>query len=358
MSTSYMKTLFRHIAIWTFALAFWTLMREFGQEVVRSYEPLRINGQITTLLVLGLSAGILFGSLEYVYEKYIFRNMAFGKAVFLGSMGYAAVIVLIIALAVIIFTSLADESYSRTQYRNLLLSKQTLLLTFFFITVGTFTNLFREIDKKFGHGNLWKMFRGEFYSPKEEHRIFLFLDLKSSTATAELLGHFKYSKLLQDCFKDLAVVENHKAEIYQYVGDEAVLTWHLEEGLKDNHCINAFYAFKQRLEDRKTHYIDTYGMLPEFKAGLHMGKVVTAEVGELKREIAHHGDTINTAARIQEKCNDIEKEFLISEEAKNLLSDSVNMKYHDQWAVLLKGKRKIIKIFSVERLSKADNEVI
>ena len=89
-----------------------------------------------------------------------------------------------------------------------------------------------------------------------------------------------------------------------------------------------------------------------------MGKVVTAEVGELKREIAHHGDTINTAARIQEKCNDIEKEFLISEEAKNLLSDSVNMKYHDQGAVLLKGKRKIIKIFSVERLSKADNEVI
>jgi len=30
---------------------------------------------------------------------------------------------------------------------------------------------------------------------------------------------------------------------------------------------------------------------------------VVAEVGEIKTEIAYHGDTINTAARIQEQCN-------------------------------------------------------
>tara|TARA_R110002051_G_scaffold280349_1_gene341954 strand:+ start:9944 stop:10996 length:1053 start_codon:yes stop_codon:yes gene_type:complete len=343
----FLNTIFRHIIIWTFALSFWTLLREFGQEVVRDYETLPFSEQLAIHLVLGLFSGLLFGSLEYLYEKYVFRNMGFGKAVFLGSLGYVLVIVLIIVLALIVFSSLSVESYSAEEYWNVILSKQTILLTCYFFIVGTFTNLFREIDKKFGRGNLWIMFRGDYYTPKEEEKIFLFLDLKSSTQTAETIGHFKYSKMLQDCFRDLGVVDTYAAEIYQYVGDEAVLSWDLRKGIENNNCIMAFYAFKSILTVNQKQYLDAYGIVPEFKAGIHLGKVVTAEIGELKREIAHHGDTINTAARIQEKCNILGKELLISEETKNSLMASTSLEYHDEGEIRLKGKAKKVRIFSV-----------
>lgn len=347
MTKNYLKTIFRHIFIWTFALAFWTLMRDFGQEVVREYEVLDFMDQVVIHLILGLFAGLLFGSLEYVYENYIFRNMAFGKAVFLGSLGYVSVIVLMLVLATLIFSALAEESYSWAQYKRIWFSKQTFLLVFYFFMIGTFTNLFREIDKKFGHGNLWKMFKGEFYSPKEEEKIFLFIDLKSSTKTAEILSHFKYSRMLQDCFRDLSIVDKYGAEIYQYVGDEAVLSWDIKNGLKDNNCVEAFFAFKDKLLEQKKHYMDNYGILPEFKAGIHSGKIVTAEVGELKREIAHHGDTINTAARIQEKCSILGRELLVSEKLKDSLLHSKTLKYRDEGEIRLKGKTKKVRIFSV-----------
>lgn len=95
--------------------------------------------------------------------------------------------------------------------------------------MGSLIEIFYEIDRKLGQGVLLKFLLGQYYQPKEEERVFLFMDLKSSTFYAEKLGHFKYSRLIQDCFKDIssAVVKNH-AQIYQYVGDEVVLTWNLK----------------------------------------------------------------------------------------------------------------------------------
>ena len=43
-----------------------------------------------------------------------------------------------------------------------------------------------------------------------------------------------------------------------------------------------------------------------------MGMVTAVEVGDIKRDIAYHGDTLNTAARIQSICNSYEKKFLSS----------------------------------------------
>ena len=37
------------------------------------------------------------------------------------------------------------------------------------------------------------------------------------------------------------------------------------------------------------------------------------EVGEIKREISYLGDVLNTAARIQGKCNDLGANLLVSE---------------------------------------------
>lgn len=73
----------------------------------------------------------------------------------------------------------------------------------YIITVDIFMLSLRQVNLMLGEGNLSKILMGKFYSPREEERGFMFLDLQASTMLAEKLGHIKYSKLVQDCFNDL-----------------------------------------------------------------------------------------------------------------------------------------------------------
>jgi adenylate cyclase len=174
----------------------------------------------------------------------------------------------------------------------------------------------------------------------------MFMDLRSSTTYAEKLGHTKYSRLIQDCFSDLTeTVTRHNAQIYQYVGDEVVLTWDLAKGLDNNNCINAFFCYDKTLQQRGGHYKKYYGVIPEFKAGVNLGDVMVAEVGELKKEIAYHGDALNTAARIQEKCNEFAKRILISEKVRDALTSHPGHEFGEVGSISLKGKEKPVNIY-------------
>ena len=179
----------------------------------------------------------------------------------------------------------------------------------------------------------------------------MFLDLKDSTPYAEQLGHVRFSQLIQDCFYDLnKVVPNFNAEIYQYVGDEAILSWKPKDGIRDLNCIAVFFAFKEKLTEHVSNYQNKYGLVPEFKAGVNVGEATIAEVGDVKKEIAYHGDVLNTAARIQAVCNTYEKALLISEKLENLLHFTSEYKKVLVDEVSLKGKSKPIKIFSIEKV--------
>src|SRR5205085_5288492 len=103
-----------------------------------------------------------------------------------------------------------------------------------------------------------------------------------------------------------------KAEIYQYVGDEVILTWEVEHGLKNSNCLQTFFMFQERLAKNRGNYIKRFGVGPEFKAGLHFGKVVSAQIGDLKREIVYNGDVLNTTSRIQNECNKYHRDCLMS----------------------------------------------
>ncbi len=82
---------------------------------------------------------------------------------------------------------------------------------------------------------------GKYRSPREEERIFLFMDLKSSTALAESLGHLQYSGFIRDSLMDVnRVLQPFNAEVYQYVGDEIVLSWKTNEGLHNLSCVQFF----------------------------------------------------------------------------------------------------------------------
>ena len=178
----------------------------------------------------------------------------------------------------------------------------------------------------------------------------MFLDLKSSTTIAEKLGHIKFSRLIQNCFADLTpVVTEHKVEIYQYVGDEAVLSWPLESGLENNHCIHCYFDYMKVLEEKADHYQKEYGLKPFFKAGVHLGEVIVAEVGLIKREIAYHGDVLNTTARIQSRCNELQQPLLVSGQLLQYLQTDNKIQSQHLGEEILKGKKTAVAIYGVSR---------
>ena len=344
----------RHAVVWFLSFAFWMLMREFGHEIVQEEGPDRAMTfiqRVRFLAIIGVGAGVIFGSLEYLIDKYIYKKISFGKTILIGSVSYLVAVILLVTFGMRAFTKMLGVEMSLAIYKDYLFSGEMLLLVIYCFIVGFFIDLFREIDKKFGPGNLWRMMKGEFYHPKEEQRIFMFLDLKNSTGIAEQLGHQKYSELIQDCFHDVSeIVVKYKADIYQYVGDEIVLTWTIKDGLEDLNCIKFFFAYKTKLQEEALVYQGKYDLVPEFKAGLEMGSVMVAEVGDLKREIAYHGDVLNTASRIQGCCNTYGRSILISENIEQTLRDSLAEQTKLLGDIQLRGKKKNIKIYSVEEL--------
>jgi adenylate cyclase len=135
--------------------------------------------------------------------------------------------------------------------------------------------------------------------------------------------------------------------LYQYVGDEVVLTWEWEEGLKHHQCISLYFAFMELIRSKSEKLKREFGLIPEFKAGIHGGFVTVAEVGDIKREIAYHGDVINTASRIQSKCNELQKSLLISSEIKKNLPENT-FRIENMGEVNLRGKKEPVDICAIE----------
>ena len=112
--------------------------------------------------------------------------------------------------------------------------------------------------------------------------------------------------------------------------------------------MEVFFAYMNRLQEKSDYYLTKYNNIPEFKAGLHFGKVTVAEVGVVKKEIAYHGDVLNTAARIQDQCNVFQQKLLISKALLNELVLQSPLKSIDIGEVQLKGKMQTVALYGIQ----------
>ena len=176
----------------------------------------------------------------------------------------------------------------------------------------------------------------------------MFLDMKSSTTLAETLGAQKYFSLLNTFFRDISEpILERDAEIYQYIGDEVVLTWPVESGFRDANCIRVFFEILAEVERRRAYYQAEFGHVPAFKAGLHFGDVIAAEIGDLKKEIVYSGDVLNTTARIESMCNAFDQQLIASEELVSLLELPNFVAAKSLGPVALRGKADAIPLTAI-----------
>ena len=77
-------------------------------------------------------------------------------------------------------------------------------------------------------------------------------------------------------------------------------------------CVRACFGAFDRIDAQRSAYERDFGLVPDFRAGLHCGPVAVGELGYLKKEIALIGDTMNAAARIVEARRETENRVLAS----------------------------------------------
>ena len=126
-----------------------------------------------------------------------------------------------------------------------------------------------------------------------------------------------------------------------------IVCWKLKTGLKNNTCISCFFAMKGALEMQKEKYISKFGVLPDFKAGLHAGLVTAGEIGSLKKEIIYTGDVLNTAARLQGLCNQFDANFLVSDDFISQVHLPTEYTIKSVGEHVLKGRNTPMTIFSI-----------
>lgn len=190
--------------------------------------------------------------------------------------------------------------------------------TFTIVVIASFlaalvVNFVGQVNRLLGRGVLVSLILGRYHRPREEVRVFLLIDVRGSTQIAALLGNLRYHDFLRRFISDVtASVVRHRGDVYRYVGDEVILTWTAEEGLRDARCVRAVFDISDTLDAARTEYEAEFGVAPDFWSGLHLGQVVAGEVGTIKHEIAYLGDALNVAARVEQACKELDHQFLAS----------------------------------------------
>ena len=342
------------INFWVIAYVIFFILLYFISLAVTSLYSQTVEVSIGENIVVAIIAAVFFGAILGVIDFFIekkLRGKSLGIEILTKGVLYLATWYLVTFIGYTIGTSMDAKFVDSPilKYTELFSGNIFYASSIYTAVMIVIISFIKQMNNKFGPGILIPMLLGKFRKPSVDERIFLFMDLKDSTTYAERLGHIRFSEMIQDCFLDVnKVLPPFNAEIYQYVGDEVVLSWNSQDGLKNLNCIKFFFTFQNHLQQRKEYYEEKYGFVPQFKAGSNLGNVTVAEVGDIKREIAYHGDTINTASRIQSVCNTFGKSFIISEGLKNQIDwdDSFETEFID--SIKLKGKETEIKLFSVD----------
>ncbi len=350
------KTIFIITLLWVIFLSL-LFLYEFNSYKFRFpelYADLDPWLEYGVLMLAGILAGLIGGSIFVYSINTKAQKRPFYYGIFLSTIYFLLIYIFISSSMSIIVLSTQQGQFPfhpdilKITFQNFFepFQLRNILVWTFIVAV---TQFMLQVNDKFGPGNLWKIFTGKYHSPIEELRVFMFLDLKSSTSIAENLGHQQYYHFLNEFYGLISdPIINRSGEIYQYVGDEVIVSWTTERAIKHMNCLYCFFDIKTIIKKNSHVFKEKYDLVPDFKAGIHFGPITAGEVGIIKRDIVFTGDVLNTTSRIQSSCNSFQTDLLISE---NTLALFDNIKPFE--AILidkidLRGKEKKISVFTLK----------
>jgi adenylate cyclase len=295
--------------------------------------------------------GFIVCSAEAFFLKNAFRHLPFWLSILLRMtltffLFWAVAVVFLLAYFIFRYNGSFDE-FTDIFFNKILLTPSFLMFMLDLGLLAFISILLLEVIDKYGPGGFSNTIRGRYNKPRIENRIFIFLDINDSTTIAEKLGHEKYFSMLKDFFADITEpILANGGEIYQYVGDEIVLSW--KNTLQNKYrCLQFIRQAADALSKKEKNYQKKYGFLPTFKTGIHAGEVTAGFIGIIKKELVYSGDTLNTTARIRSKCHELNHAHVLSGEFLLNFNKPAACQINEIGEILLKGKMEKEKLYAL-----------
>jgi adenylate cyclase len=255
----------------------------------------------------------------------------------------------VILVLIVILVGLLGRAFLHNSYEISFLIEPHFFRTLFFVfTAIILIQAALQIVRIIGGGTLIKFILGKYYLPVREEKIFMFLDLVGSTALAERLGDVGVQTMITKFFFDIddPIIE-YGGEVHRYVGDQVVVTWPLGSGEDNMRVIQCCFAIARKIREKALEYEREFGMVPSYRIGLHGGPVVISQCGDHKQEISYFGDTVNTAARIEQQCKAFDCPLLISSELLGRITLPESIQIQSKGTVTLSGREKETELVTI-----------
>jgi adenylate cyclase len=254
---------------------------------------------------------------------------------------YVVVIVGGLTLALVIFDSPQAFVFDERFRTSLIFS----------VSMAVLANLVFEMGGLLGFGTLKNLLTGRYVQPKREQKAFLMIDMKDSTGLAERLGPIRFHELLNAFFRDVAdAALECDAGIHKYVGDEAILTWTADRAMAGGECLACPFVARDRIAANGEDYRRRFGVMPEFRAALHCGEVVAGEIGDVRREIAYVGDTLNVTARLLDAAKSLGRDVLVSADMLKQAALPPDLRAEPLPTLTVRGRAAPLGISALQRL--------
>jgi class 3 adenylate cyclase len=208
-----------------------------------------------------------------------------------------------------------------------------------------------EMRRLVGGPMLLSALLGTYHRPSRQQRIVMFLDMAHSTRLAESMGELRVHDLITRFFFDLdQPVSDLGGVVHAYVGDEVIVTWPVAADPELNaRCVRCFFAIDDAIARRAKLYEAEFGLVPEFRAGMHAGPLIVSECGDEKRQLALFGDTMNVGARLCDYCKAVEARLVVSEALVRMMTAPSGVTFGGAASIEVRGREARIEAHVVER---------
>jgi len=266
-------------------------------------------------------AWALLGVWTGVLEEFLFRRRFRSLAIPLQLIGKAlAVNLFTIAVLALAWLAAHGHSIPGTERWHLPLGDvvEAVGIYRFALQVVAITSvaiLVVQVEEFMGRRFFMGFLLGWYDKPRISERVVLSIDLVGSSALNERLGDLLYFRFLNTTHSLMTdAILRHDAEIHKYVGDEVIFTWSMAAGTHGFNCVALYFDIQDRIEAHRPRLMREFGVVPEFRGGLHGGRVITAQVGHIKRAIDLSGDVMNTTSRVQSMAKNLHVGLVATQE--------------------------------------------
>ncbi|HMD00558.1 MAG TPA: hypothetical protein VKH37_10405, partial [Ferruginibacter sp.] len=251
---------------------FWTLIDVITVIVLKTGNP---RSPFRSLLLREIAVFLMSCVMGYLFV-YSLRQVFRSRSVFV-NFAFKSVVLLVAAFLMNLLVHYVDAVFVEgkgsqhafdffiQELKDVRILIQKIL---YWLILFVITQLYIEINEKYSPGVFIDIILGKYIQPKVERRIIMFMDLKDSTPTAEKLGHEEYFKFIREFIYDVstALIE-HGGRIYQYVGDEIVVSW-LYNRRNLRRCMAAIIEARKNLQKKSEKFRRAYSVVPEFRVGV------------------------------------------------------------------------------------------